>query len=158
MKQKILMLVMLLFTASCALSQTKMDKFLGNLNGAVQIFERYESMYNRVKRMNPKQISPDGTVRMYKYKDLRSLTWTTLQIEKQGPYLYVYQIDNGQYKLLGKHAMTVNQSKVYGTYIRRGDYLLYHKVTIVCMDRKGYVYLKRDTQTIESYTFEIKNY
>lgn len=157
MNKKFLMILFVCLVSSCAFAQTKMDKFLGNLSGAVQIYERYESMYRQIKRLHPIQVTMGGTIVNKKYgRELKSLTWSTHQIEKQGAYLYVYEVNDGKFVQIGKHAMTVNQSKPYDVYILRGEYLLHHKVVIVTMDRKGYVYLKRGLQTIESYTFEIR--
>lgn len=157
MKKNFLMMLFVCLVSSCAFAQTKMDKFLGNLNGAVQIYERYESTYRQIKRLHPIQCTMGGTIVNKRYgRELKSLTWSTHQIEKQGPYLYVYEVQNGKFALIGKHAMTVNHSATYDVYILRGEYLLHHKVVIVTMDRKGYVYLKRGSQTIESYTFEIR--
>lgn len=138
------------------LAQTKMDKFLGNLNGAVQIYERYESLYNRVRRMRPTRVSDYGTVIHQPYaRPLKSLTWSNMQIERQGPYLYVWEVRDGRFAALGKHALTVNsRGRVYDCYILRGSRLCHYTVTVVVLAKKGYVYLKDDNnRTLESYTF-----
>lgn len=123
--KKFWVLMMLCALASCALAQTKMDKFLGNLNGAVQIYERYESLYNRVRRMRPTKVSDYGTVVHQPYaRPLKSLTWSNMQIERQGPYLYVWEVRDGKFVARGKHALTVNsRGKVYDCYILRGSRL-----------------------------------
>ena len=154
--KKFWMLMMLCALASCALAQTKMDKFLGNLNGAVQIYERYESLYNRVRRMRPTRVSDYGTVIHQPYaRPLKSLTWSNMQIERQGPYLYIWEVRDGKFVARGKHALTVNsRGKVYDCYILRGSRLCHYTVTVVVLARKGYVYLKDDNnRTLESYTF-----
>lgn len=147
--------MMLCALASCALAQTKMDKFLGNLNGAVQIYERYESLYNRVRRMRPTRVSDYGTVIHQPYaRPLKSLTWSSLQIERQGPYLYVWGVSDGKFVARGRHALTVSQSAVYDCHILRGNRLCHYKVTVVVLAKKGYVYLKDGNgRTLESYTF-----
>ncbi len=153
--KKFWMLMMLCALASCALAQTKMDKFLGNLNGAVQIYERYESLYNRVRRMRPTRVSDYGTVIHQPYaRPLKSLTWSSLQIERQGPYLYVWGVSDGKFVARGRHALTVSQSAVYDCHILRGNRLCHYKVTVVVLAKKGYVYLKDGNgRTLESYTF-----
>ncbi len=153
--KKFWMLMMLCALASCTLAQTKMDKFLGNLNGAVQIYERYESLYNRVRRMRPIRVSDYGTVIHQPYaRPLKSLTWSSLQIERQGPYLYVWGVSDGKFVARGRHALTVSQSAVYDCHILRGNRLCHYKVTVVVMGGKGYVYLKDGNgRTLESYTF-----
>lgn len=153
--KKFWMLMMLCALASCALAQTKMDKFLGNLNGAVQIYERYESLYNRVRRMRPTRVSDYGTVIHQPYaRPLKSLIWSSLQIERQGPYLYVWGVSDGKFVARGRHALTVSQSAVYDCHILRGNRLCHYTVTVVVLAKKGYVYLKDDNnRTLESYTF-----
>lgn len=150
--------MMLCALTSCAIAQTKMDKFLGNLSGAVQIYERYESLHKNVRSLRSTKTSDYGTVVCKPFaRPLKSLTWSSMQIERMGPYLYVYEVQDGKFAFRGKHALTVNQSKLYDCYILRGEYLYRYTVTIVVMAKKGYVYLKDDNnRTLESYTFDDK--
>ena len=153
--KKFLMLMMLCALASCAFAQNKVDKFFGNLNGAVQIYERYERLYKQVRGMRSTKTSEYGTIVCKPYaRPLKSLTWSSLQIERQGPYLYVWGVSDGKFVARGRHALTVSQSAVYDCHILRGNRLCHYKVTVVVLNRKGYVYLKDDNgRTLESYTF-----
>lgn len=153
--KKIWVLVVLCTLTSCALAQNKVDKFFGNLNGAVQIYERYEGLYKRVYRMRPQKVSDYGTIVHQPFaRPLKSLTWSSLQVERQGPYLYVWGVEDGKFVLRGRHALTVSQSKKYDCYILRGQSLYHYNVVVVVLAKKGYVYLKDDKgRTLESYTF-----
>ena len=154
--KKFWVLMTLCALASCALAQTKMDKFFGNLNGAVQIYESYEEIKKKIYRMRPKKTSDYGTIVHQPFaRPLKSLTWSSLQIERQGPYLYVWGVSDGKFVARGRHALTVSQSAVYDCHILRGNRLCHYKVTVVVLNRKGYVYLKDDNgRILESYTFE----
>lgn len=153
--KKFWVLMTLCALASCALAQNKVDKFFGNLNGAVQIYERYEGLSKKIYRMRPKKVSDYGTIVHQPYaRPLKSLTWSSLQIERQGPYLYVWGVEDGKFVLRGRHALTVSQSKTYDCYILRGQRLCHYNVVVVVLAKKGYVYLKDDNgRTLESYTF-----
>lgn len=158
MKKNFLMLILLGMISSCVFAQNKVDKFFGNLRGGVQIYERYESLYKSVRRMNPNQISDYGTriKRKFGSSRLESLTWSSMQIERHGPYLYVFEVDNGEFICIGKVAMTINHTyPPYEVYVLRGDMLYRYQVVIVTMGGKGYVYFKTENnRTLESYTFD----
>ena len=154
--KKFWMLMALCVLASCAQAQNKADKFFGNLNGAVQIYERYESLHKQIKRLRPVKTSDYGTIVHQPYgQPLKSLTWSNMQIERQGPYLYIWEVKNGGFAALGRHTLTVNdQGKMYDCYILRGSRLCHYTVTVVILAKQGYVYLKDDNnRTLESYTF-----
>ena len=154
------MLMMLCALTSCVFAQTKVDKFLGNLNGAVQIYERYENMLKNAKRKSgSSSVSEYGTVIEQQYgKPLKSLTWSNIQIERQGPYLYVWGLNAGKFVRKGRHTLTVNeQATSYDCCVKQGNRMYRYTVTVVVLAKNGYVYLKDDNnRTIESYTFSYR--
>ncbi len=156
MAKKFLMLALMLALASCAFGQSKMDKAVGSLNGMMQIYEQYESLYRRVRRMYPVQVTSNQTVvRKTLGKRLKSLTWSSLQIECKDGCLYFYRIKNGDFTVVRKYSLYSRGSLSFDVDVAVGSRIVRRKVVVIFMDKAAWVYYRQGDRTLESYTFKI---